>query len=321
MTMRIVFLDRAIFADSVKLRSPSFNHEWSNYDVTDTDQIITRLNGCNIAVTSKIPIRAADMDALPSLQMIAIAGTGTDHIDLEAAAVRGITVANLRGYAWRAVAEHAIAMSFALARNLKSYSNAVTEGRWSEADAFCWHGGGEIRDLLGSCFAVFGRGAIGAEAGRLASLLGMKVIYAERQDADKVRPNYVAFDEALAIADIISLHCPLIASTHEMINETAFAKMQRRPILINCGRGGLVKEAALVKALDSEQISAAGFDVLSKEPPLNHDTNPLLKLAHRPNVMITPHVGWASQSAMQSAADMLIGNIEAFEAGNPENIV
>jgi len=321
MTTRIVFLDRAIFANSVKLEAPSFSHEWSDYPETKPHQVVERLSGCKIAISSKIPIKAPDMDLLPNLKMIAIAGTGTDHIDIEAATRKGITVANLKGYAWRAVAEHAIALSFSLARNLKSYGNAVAKGHWSDADAFCWHGGGEIRDLLNSCFAVFGRGAIGAEAGRLASLLGMNVIYAERRDAKHVRPNYVAFDEALAMADVISLHCPLIDSTQGMIDESAFAKMNRKPILINCGRGGLVNEMALVKALNEEQISGAGFDVLSKEPPDIDDPNPFLKLADLPNVIITPHVGWASGNAMQAAADMLISNINAFQAGKPENVV
>lgn len=318
---RIVFLDRAIFADSVTIKAPSFAHAWTNHPTTRADQVVERLEGAAIAASSKIPIRKAEMDALPALRMIAIAGTGTDHIDLQAAAEKGVVVANLKGYAWRAVAEHAIAMTFLLARNLKSYGAAVADGRWSEAQAFCWHGGGPIRDLMGATFAVFGKGAIGAEAGRLATALGMRTIYGERPGAAAVRPGYVAFEDALAAADVISLHCPLTDATRHMIDARAIGLMARRPILINCGRGGLVDEAALTAALDGGGISAAGFDVLSKEPPAPDDPNPLLKLAARPNVIVTPHVGWCSETAMQAAADMLIGNMEAFVAGRPENTV
>lgn len=321
MTRRIVFLDRAIFAESARLRAPAFDHRWQDFPVTARDEVADRLAGAEIAATSKIPIGAEEMDALPNLGMIAIAGAGFDHIDLEAARARDIVVSNLKGYAWRAVAEHALALTFALARNLKSYGAATAAGAWAEADAFCWHGGGPIRDLAGATFAVFGKGAIGAEAGRLAGLLGMEVVYAERPDAKSVRPGYVAFDDALATSDVLSLHCPLNAATRNMIDAAAFARMEQRPILINCGRGGLVDEAALEQALDSGRIAAAGFDVLSKEPPRPGDENPLLRLAGRPNVILTPHVGWASETAMQAAADMLIDNIEAYVAGRPINVV
>lgn len=320
MTTRVVFLDRAIFAPGVTLRPPNFAHEWTEHAVTEPADVTSRLAGARIAVSSKIPIRAADMAALPELGMIAVAGTGLDHVDLDAAAARGIVVANLKGYAWRAVAEHAIAMTFMLARNLKSYGAATAAGRWAEADAFCWHGGGPIRDLMGATFVVFGRGAIGGEAGRLAGLLGMRVLFGERPDAAAVRPGYVAFEAALAAADVISLHCPLTEGTRRMIDARAFAAMAGRPILINCGRGGLVDEAALEAALDDGRIAAAGFDVLSAEPPGVDDPNPLLRLAGRPNVIVTPHVGWASQTAMQAAADMLIDNLDAFMAGAPANV-
>lgn len=319
--MRIVFLDRAIFAPAVDLRAPKFLHDWTDYPVTAPDQVIARLSGATIAGTSKIPIRGPEFAALPDLKMIAIAGAGTDHIDLAAAKAAGVTVANLKGYAWRAVAEHAIALTFALSRNLKSYGDAVTAGRWSEAEGFCWHGGGAITDLMGGTFVVIGKGAIGGETGRLAEVLGMKVLYAERPGAASVRPGYIGFRQALAVADVLSLHCPLTDATRHMIDAAAFQAMQRRPILINCGRGGLVDEGALEGALDAGQISAAGFDVLSKEPPTASDPNPLLKLAGRPNVILTPHVGWASRTAMQAAADMMIDNIEAFVAGAPINVV
>lgn len=321
MTVQIVFLDRAIFAESVQIRRPGFDHVWVDYPVTCPDQVIERLAGAEIAASSKIPIRRAELDALPKLRMIAVSGTGTDHVDLDAAAEKGVIVANLKGYAWRAVAEHAIAMTFMLARNLKSYGAATAVGRWSEAEAFCWHGGGSIRDLMGGTFVLFGRGAIGAETGRLAEALGMRVIYGERPGAAVIRPEYMAFEDALAAADVVSLHCPLTDETRAMIDDRAFARMARRPILINCGRGGLVDEAALERALDADRIAGAGFDVLSSEPPKPDDPNPLLRLAARPNVILTPHVGWCSATAMQAAADMLIDNIDAFAAGAPMNVV
>jgi len=321
MSERIVFLDRAIFAERTRLRPPAFDHIWTDHASTTPSQAVERLQDATIAVTSKIPIDAEAMAALPNLKAIAIAGTGTDHIDLKAAAARGVPVSNLKGYAWRAVAEHALALAFALSRNLKAYGAATAAGRWAEADAFCWHGAGPIGDLMGATFVVVGKGAIGAETGRLAEALGMKVLYAERPGAGEIRPGYTAFRDALAAADVLSLHCPLTPETRHMIDADAFQAMERRPILINCGRGGLVDEAALAAALERGAIRAAGFDVLSAEPPKPADANPLLTLAGRDNVILTPHVGWASDAAMQAAADMLIENIEAFVAGAPRNVV
>jgi glycerate dehydrogenase len=145
------------------------------------------------------------------------------------------------------------------------------------------------------------------------------VLFAEYKGSSGMGPLYTPFDEVMRTSDIITLHCPLTTSTQNMISQREFAMMERRPLLINTARGGLVDEEALVTALDKGQISGAGFDVVTQEPP--PADHPLMKIAGRPNFILTPHVAWASQEAIQSLADQLVDNIEAFWSGDPRNLV
>ncbi|MDQ5918744.1 MAG: glycerate dehydrogenase, partial [Pseudomonadota bacterium] len=244
--------------------------------------------------------------------------TGTNNVDLEACRARGIVVSNIRGYAVHTVPEHAIALMLALSRNLIGYRESVQAGRWQQSDQFCFFDH-PIRDLHGATLAIIGSGSLGDGVARLAEAFGMTVLKAERKGANVCRPGYVPFAEALATADIVSLHCPLTADTQGLIGAAELQSMKRSALLINTSRGGLVDEAALVQALKEGWIAGAGFDVLTKEPP--KDGNPLLspELLALPNFLLTPHVAWASRPAMQALADQLIANIEAFVRGEPQN--
>jgi len=316
--MRIVFLDAASLIAT--LRRPAFAHEWLEHARTAPGEVVARLAGAAIAVVNKVRLDAATIAQLPQLRMVAIAATGTNNVDLDACRARGIAVANIRGYAEHTVPEHAIALMLALSRNLIAWRESLQAGRWQESEQFCLFDH-PIRDLHGATLTIVGSGSLGDGVARLAEAFGTRVLKAERRGAASCREGYTPFAEALAAADIVSLHCPLTAATQGLIGEPELRAMKASALLINTARGGLVDEAALVRALREGWIAGAGFDVLSQEPP--RDGNPLLapELLALPNFLLTPHVAWASRPAMQALADQLIDNIEAFARGEPQNRV
>ncbi|MHA7880190.1 MAG: D-2-hydroxyacid dehydrogenase [Saccharospirillum sp.] len=318
MPHRLVFLDRATLKDSITLRRPGFEHDWVEYDRTEPGEVVGRLKGATIAIVNKVKLTGDILAQLPDLRFIAEAATGTDNLDLDACRERGIVVSNIRGYAVETVPEHTFAMMLALRRNLAGYQQDIAAGEWQRANQFCFFTH-PINDLAGQTLGLIGTGAIGDAVARIATAFGMTVLKSERKGAKTCRPGYTPFTDVLASSDVISLHCPLTAQTRNLINRDAFAAMKRQPLLINTARGGLVDEAALVEALDSGQIAGAGFDVTTPEPP--KPDNPLLSLLDRPNFILTPHVAWASQRAMQRLADQLIDNVEAFVKGEVRNRV
>jgi glycerate dehydrogenase len=312
---RIVFLDRDSLIANV--RRPAFDHLWQEYPASVEAEVVARLQGAHIAITNKVPLRAAQLEQLPQLRMVAVAATGTDMIDLAACRARGIVVSNIRNYSLTSVPEHCMALILALRRNLRAYCADVDAGRWQQSPRFCLldH---PIADLAGSRLGIIGYGALGQAVARLARAFGMQVVAAARDSIADPQVQQVSVEELLATSDVVSLHLPLTEATHHMIGSAQLASMERTALLINTARGGLVDEAALADALRNGTIGGAGFDVLSKEPPV--PDNPLLGL-RLPNFILTPHVAWASAQAMQTLADMLIENIEAFNAGVPRNVV
>ena len=315
---RIVFLDRSTIGPSVTLTKPSFPHEWIEHERTRPDQVVERLAGAQIAVSNKVPIRRAAIEQLPDLKMICIPATGYDAFDIDACAERGIVVSNVRGYAVNTVPEHTFALILALRRGLAGYRQDVIDGRWQESQQFCFHTH-PINDLAGSTLGIIGEGAIGQSVARLGQAFGMRTLFAAHKNVEGLGPLYTPFDEVLATSDVITLHCPLTPATRDTLAAPEFAKMKKRPLIINCGRGGLVNEKDLVDALERGQIAGLGFDCLTSEPPL--PDNPLLKMLNRPNVIVTPHVAWASQEAMQTLWDQVILHIDNFHAGRPSNRV
>jgi glycerate dehydrogenase len=312
---RIVFLDRQSL--KAEVRRPSFPHTWEEHDQTLESLVASRLAGATVAITNKVPIRRATLEQLPQLKMIAVAATGYDVIDIDACRERGIAVANIRHYAVHTVPEHSFAMIFALRRNLIAYREDVLRGRWQAQDQFCFFDH-PIQDLHGSTLGIFGEGELGQATATIARALGMRVLFADHPPPKAAGVEFTDPDTVLAQSDIISLHCPLTPASRNFIGIEQFKKMKRSAILINTARGGLVDEHALKTALESGLIAGAGFDVLTKEPP--KDGNPLLEL-RMPNFILTPHVAWASDGAMQFLADQLIDNVEASIAGTPQNLV
>lgn len=318
MIWRIVDLEsESLIAE---LRPPAFPHVLERHPASTAAQVIERLAGADIAITNKVPITAAAVDALPDLKMVAASATGTNNIDLEACRRRGIVVSNIRGYAVHTVPEHVFALTLALSRNLFAWRDSLLAGRWPQSRQFCLFDH-PIRDLHGATLGIVGGGSLGAGVARLGEAFGMRVLRAERKGAAAVRPGYTAFAEVLAEADVLSLHCPLDETTRHLIGRAELQAMKRSALLINTARGGIVDEAALLEALRGGWIAGAGFDVLGSEPP--PADHPLLdpELLRQPNFLLTPHVAWSSRPAMQALADQLIDNLEAFVRGTPQNRV
>lgn len=311
---RIVFLDR----DSLhaQVRAPAFEHAWQEHDATHEHDVVERLAGATIAITNKVPLRAAALEQLPDLKLVAVAATGTDNVDLAACRARGIAVANIRDYSLVSVPEHSLALMLALRRNLRAYADDVEAGQWETSSRFCLLGH-PIGDLAGSRLGIVGYGALGRKVAALGRAFGMQVSVTARSRIDDGDVTQLPLDELLRQCDVVSLHLPLTDETRNMIGARELALMKPGALLINTARGGLVDEAALAEVLATGRIGA-GFDVLSKEPP--SPDNPLLRL-RLPNFILTPHVAWASAGAMQTLADMLVDNVEAWAAGTPRNLV
>jgi glycerate dehydrogenase len=312
---RIVFLERDTFR--AHFRKPEFVHEWIEHGETWPAEVVDRLRHATIAICNKLPLREAELVQLPELKLIAVAATGVDNIDLDYCRRRGLPVCNTRGYAVHSLPEHVLTLMLALRRNIISYRQEVKDGRWQEARQFCLldH---PIHDLRGTTLGIIGYGVLGQAVERLAGGIGMRVLISERRNAESIRPGRAPFPEVLRESDVITLHCPLTVETRNMIALPELQSMKRTALLINTARGGLVNEIDLIAALRRGLIAGAGFDVLSQEPP--REGNPLLEI-QAPNFILTPHVAWASNEAMQILADQLIDNLEAFVRGAPQNLV
>lgn len=316
--LKVVFLDRNTLAPQTVVRPLGFPHELTVFDSTAPEQLKARLEDADIIITNKVRLSAEALAQAPRLKMVAVAATGTDIIDLAACAQRGIVISNIRNYAGHAVPEHVFALIFALRRNLIAYREAVQRGRWQEAGTFCFFDY-PIGELHGATLGIIGNGALGHATANIGRALGMRVLLAGRKGSAGLEPGYTPFDEVLAQSDVISLHCPLLPATRNLIGRAEFARMARRPVLINTARGGLVDEMALVEAIKAGQIAGAGFDVASQEPP--GAEHPFNALRDASNFILTPHVAWASDEAMQTLADQLIDNIEAWVNGSTRNMV
>jgi glycerate dehydrogenase len=312
---RIVFLERdTIGAD---FRRPDFAHEWVEYADTLPQQVAERVRSASIIISNKLALSELQLSDAPDVKLIAIAATGSDCVDLDYCRRRGITVCNVRGYAVNSVPEHVLMLILALRRNLLAYRRDVQDGKWQQSKQFCslTH---PLHDIKGSTIGIIGHGSIGKSMAQLAEAVGMKVLISEHKDTKSIRAGRLSFDEVLAQSHVVTLHCPLTDETRDLFGRREFEMMKRNALLINTARGALVRDEALIEALREGLIAGAAIDVLREEPPRNG--SPLLDL-NLPNFIITPHVAWASDEAMQTLADQVIDNLELFVAGRPRNVL
>jgi len=313
--LNIVFLERDALAAEV--RRPQFAHSWTEYGKLPPEELADKLSAADIVSVNKMKLGAEVLSKLPRLRMIAVAATGADNVDIAYCRERGIVVSNIRNYAIRSVPEHAFALILALRRNLFAYCADVAAGLWGRSERFCLSGHG-IGDLYGSTLGIVGEGALGQGVARIARGFGMRVLFADHAPPKAPDVAYTPFEQVLREADVLTLHLPLTDQTRHLIGARELAMMKKSALLINTARGGLVDENALAAALEQAAIAGAGFDVLSVEPPANG--NVLLDVP-RHNLIVTPHIAWASRGAQQALADQLMDNIEAFAAGAPRNRV
>jgi glycerate dehydrogenase len=312
----IVFLERNTF-ENVPFRRPNFPHEWVEHGETDSSQVIDRLRDATIAICNKLALREDVLSQLPKLKLIAVAATGTDNVDLDYCRANNVAVCNTRGYAINSLPEHALMLMLALRRNLIAYRDDVRDGHWHEAKQFCLLNH-SISDLRGAILGIVGFGTLGQAMAQLGRAIGMEVIIAERKSATSVREGRKSFADVLRLSDVLSLHCPLTEETRNLIGAEELGQMKSDALLINTARGGLIDDYALLDALKAGRLGGAGIDVLRVEPP--REGNPLLDVDLR-NLIVTPHNAWASRQAMQTLADQLVDNLEAFVRGEPRNLI
>lgn len=290
--------------------------DWRLHDFSRPAQVGEHLAGARVALTNKVLLNAATLATAPALRLICVAATGTNNVDLEAAHRHGVTVCNVRGYATPAVVQHVFALVLALTTRLFDYQRDVAAGRWQDSPYFCLldH---PIRELAGRSIGIVGYGELGRAVANAATAFGMGVLVAQSR-VGAAQTSRLPLDEVLARADVLSLHTPLTPETRGMIGAPQLALMKPDALLINTARGGLVDEQALADALRAGRLGGAGIDVLAEEPP--RADNPLLAAAI-PNLIVTPHIAWASREARQRVVNEIAANIQAFLAGTPRNVV
>ncbi len=314
-----VFLD----ADSIRpdeLDLSSLKHEIPDltfYPHTRLEDAITRIGSAGIVICNKTPMRREVLAAASKLKLIAVAATGVNNVDLAAAADLGIVVCNARGYSTPSVVQVVFSMILVLLTRLFDYQSTVSSGVWQKSQQFCALDF-SFAELKGKRIGIVGYGTIGRAVERVAEAFGMIPLIAERRAVTEVRENRLAFEEVLVQSDVLTLHCPFTPETKDLIAEKEISLMKPDALLINAARGGVVNEVALRDALNQGRIAGAGVDVLTNEPPTKG--NPLLD-PNIPNLIITPHIAWASREARQRLVDQIAENIQAFNARSPKNLV
>ncbi len=317
--MKAVFLDFATLShgDLDTSRLERILPGLELHAVTADGQILPRIAGCEIVLLNKLRMTRERLTAAGALRLIAVAATGTNNVDLEAARDRGIAVCNVRDYCTTSVTQHVLAAILLLTHRLREYERLATGGAWGRSPQFTMLDF-PIRELSGRVLGIVGHGTLGrsvAEAAQAA--LGMRVVIANRAGGPRL-PGRIDLHEMLPQVDVLSLHCPLTPATENLIGSRELALMRRDALLVNTARGGLIDSHALAEALRARRIGGAAIDVLAEEPPV--DGSPLL-VADLPNFLITPHIAWSAREARQRCLDEIAANVEAFLGGAARNRV
>ena len=313
--MKAVFLDFATMGDGLDLAPlEAVVSELDVYDATPDDKVAERIAGKEVVFCNKNVLDAGLLGG-SKVRFIGLTATGTDNIDLEFAEANGIAVANIRAYCTASLVEHVFGVLLMLTHSLESYDDSVRRGEWQKAaDPFLLvH---PVRELAAMTLGIVGYGELGRGAEKIARAFGMDVLVSARPGAQAVPDGRVAFEEVLERADAITLHCPLNDDTRNLMGAAEFRRMKPTAYIVNTARGGLVDSAALAEALRDGSIAGAAVDVLPEEPPVAGD--PLLDYGGA-NLIVTPHIAWASNEARQNAIDELAANAAAFQRGERRN--
>ena len=288
------------------------------HDYTPADQIVARARGAEILFTNKTPLTAATLAQLNKLTYIGVLATGYNVVDVKAAAARGVAVTNIPTYGTSSVAQMVFALLLELCHHVQLHSDAVRGGEWSASRDFCfWKT--PLVELQGKTIGIVGFGRIGRQVAKIADAFGMRVLAQDKFQGpapDLADFRWAELDELLAQSDVVSLHCPLFPDTAGLINQETLARMKPSTFLINTSRGGLIVDQDLSDALNRNQIAGAALDVLSVEPP--PADNPLLKAK---NILVTPHISWATAEARARLMGIAVDNLKAYLAGKPVNVI
>jgi glycerate dehydrogenase len=293
---------------------------WTIHEATRPEQVAPRIREADIVLTNKVPLGGRELDQAPRLRLISVLATGTNNIDLDAARARGVAVSNVRDYSTDSVVQHTLSLMLALAGNLASYRDDVRQGRWQESPFFCFFNR-PIVSLAGKTLTIVGYGSQGRKLAGAAEALGMQVQIAARPGVPRAVTSDVPrapLDELLPHTDVLSFHCPLTQDTTRLLNHDSVFRLKKGALVINCARGGLIDEHALVAALEQDHLAGAAIDVVSVEPP--PPDHPFMTLRH-PNFILTPHIAWASLESRQRLVRETAANIEAFLRGQVRNDV
>ena len=307
--MKIVVLDAKTLGDDLDISPLVDIGDLIVYQTTEPEETAERIREADIVITNKVVIDAEMMDAAPQLKLICIAATGTNNIDLEHAASRGITVKNVAGYSTQSVVQHTFAMALYLLEKLAYYDQSVKSGDWSRSGIFT-DVSRPFYEIAGKNWGVIGFGTIGQEVARVASAFGAEICY-HSTSGNNLRHGYphLPLEKLLSTCEIISIHAPLNAKTFELINDNNLHLIQEDAILLNLGRGGIINETDLAYELDRRRFYA-GLDVLAKEPI--DSGNPLMRIKHPERLLITPHIAWTSLEARQKLFEGIMKNIQTF---------
>ncbi|CZE46476.1 glycerate dehydrogenase [Campylobacter geochelonis] len=310
-TIKIVCLDADTLGFDADLNEFAKFGEFVSYPKTAANQTIERLKDADVVISNKVLI-TDDVMANTNLKLICVSATGVNNIDVEAAKKRGIPVKNVAGYSTNSVAQQAFAGLLMLANNMEYYTSYVSSGEWVKSEIFT-NLDRVITELNGKKFGIIGLGTIGKSVANIAKAFGCDVVYYSTSGKNNNNEfKSVSLDELLTQCDIISIHAPLNENTKNLIAKPQLDKLKSSTILMNFGRGGIVDETALANAIDERGIKAV-IDVLEKEPMIaNH---PFLSVKNRQNLILTPHVAWASKEARQTLIKMVVKNIEEFING------
>lgn len=308
--MKIVFLDRKTIGEDIDLSGFERFGEVVIYDYSSPEEVPERVVDADVIILNKVPVNEATIATAKQLKLVCVTATGTNNLDKDYLASRGIEWRNVAGYSTEAVAQHTFSLAFYLLEHLSYYDEYVKSEKYVN-DRMFTHFEKHFHEISGKTWGIIGLGAIGSRVAEIAKIFGANVIYystSGRNHSDVYKE--VDFDTLLSTSDVISIHAPLDENTMHLVDKTAFSKMKKNAILINVGRGPIIVEKDLADALECGQIAAAGLDVLDVEPM--SPENPLVRIKDSTKLLITPHIAWAAVEARQRLMKIIEGQVEEF---------
>ncbi len=315
--MKIVFVDSMTIGNDVDLSFLNELGEFVAYSSSTIEEARLRVKDADVVIANKVPMNESTLGEATNVKLIALTATGYNNVDFEYVNSRGIAVTNVAGYSTDSVVQHTFALLLHLGEQLEYYSNYVKSGEYLRSPMFC-NLDRTFYELKGKTWGIIGLGEIGREVARLAQCFGCRVIYYSTSGRN-ANSDYtqVSLDELLAQSDIVTIHAPLNEATHHLMNYEAFCKMKPSSLMVNVGRGPIVDEAGLVKALKENRIAGAALDVIEKEP-MQADC-PLLEIIKDPRLIVTPHIAWGTLEARTRLMTEVKENIAAFVKGERRN--